>query len=399
MINSLIGRLTKKHNKKDIRQTLLLFLAKNSLADVLSSLLEKAKTKRYEDLENLAYLYFLIGEPAQARQLMMDNGLNNHNICIKASILQGIPVADMLDQIMEYEEKITKDQAFLLARGVKTNEDKTKLKNILLRGNPMSGESSTWKLRVIGEASRRIGDYKDAMQAYRRAFNLTCPRDIQELSSDKNETSSTQQKKVKEFHCEKAWKALHDFKNLAEKGWVLDAGTLLGFIREGNFLQHDYDLDISFVDKQSFLATKDLLYRSPFFEMKPGRVVEVFKVRHLNGMNLDIFLYKKEGTQMVKESHVYRWVFNHFDVIEQQFGNITLPVPSKAEKHLEETYGDWWVPRKNFDGRYDALNVSFPNIDELECVILNKAVKALTRNDYGAAKKELNMLKRIGRSH
>ena len=395
-IRSLLGDLRNRLIKKEDKISLNDLLTEKNTEEVESLLIEKAKTKRNEDLRNLAHFYLLTGEPSKARQLLTDNGLHDYSIYIKADILEGIPVSETLDQKLQSNQKVTKKEAVIFARGVKIKEDKEKLKKILLNDGALSEEYSIWKLRAIGEASRRIGDYKDALQAYRRAFKLSDQKDINVLTKGKTGLKGNANKK---FNQKKAWNALRDFMDLAEQGWFLDAGTLLGFIREGEFLEHDEDLDIGFIDKEAFLATKYRMFRSPFFELKPGRVEEVYKVRHLNGIDLDFFLYKREGEKLVKESHVYRWVFEEFDYRERQFGPIKLPVPEEAEKHLEETYGDWWVCRKNFDGRYDALNVSFPNLDELECVVLNKAVKALQRSDYDSAKKEINMLKRIGRDH
>ncbi len=387
-----LSKQLKKSNQSSVE-----FLLNNySEGKALSIIKEKAETKRKFSIENLVHFYYLSGNIVEAKHLLEKYKLYNSLLYVKVAILEGNGISEIIDRIVLHNNKLPQKTAFLLTKGVKTVEDKEKIKQAVLKSDTLNNEYSIWRLRVIGEASRRAGDYKEALEAYRRAFKIIYSRHEKVLSNGKHKDQIIGNK-YQEFDLKNAWRALNDFKNLAVRGWFIDAGTLLGFVREGNFMRHDYDLDISFIDYEAFSQTKRNLFFSPLFEMKPGRVKEVFKVRHVNGMDLDIFLYKRESLNLFKESHVYRWVFDEFELVDRDFGDTVLPVPSNPEKHLESIYGDWWVPREDFDGRYDAYNVSFPNIDELECVLLNKAIKLIQKNDYSAARKEIKMLKKIGR--
>ncbi len=374
------------------------FLLENYRVEKVSFILEKqARTKEKPGIEKLAYFYLRCGEIKKARQLLEDNDILNSPVNIQVGILEDRSVTEIIDRQVDQNKNISRKAAQILAKNVKDYEEKEKIKEIVLATSSIDKEHSIWRLRAVGEASRRAGDYKDALQAYRRAFSLVCPKNINTISEANQKPGLLNINQKNEFNPDKAWRALQDFKSLASPGWFIDAGTLLGFVREGTFLKHDYDLDIGFIDFDYFLETKRKLFFSPLFEIYPGRVEEVFQVKHANNMDIDVILYKREQGKMVKESHVYRWVFDLFNLSERKIGDVSIPIPSNPEKHLEAIYGDWWVPRKDFDGRYDAYNVSFPNLDELECVLLNRAILALQKRDYSAVRKEIKVLKRFNR--
>ncbi len=364
-------------------------------AKVQEILEKRADSKKKRAIEDLAYYHIRCGDMDKALNLLEKHRLQASSTYVKFVIYTRGNIAEEIDRQLKVRGKIPKQLARLFAKSVMNREDKDRLQRAVLTAPSISDEKAVWRLLVIGQASRCVGDYLDALTAYRTAFQRAVKLYARALSGESQLKANKVSKGV--FDSEKAWRALNEFKALGTSGWFIDAGTLLGFIREGSFLQHDYDLDFGISEAAAFQETRKKLFYSPLFEIKPARVDEVLKVQHANGMDIDIFLYQRYKDKMFKKSHVYRWDFDSFEPEMRRFEDVSLPVPAHPEKHLEATYGDWWVPRKGFDGRYDALNVSFPNIDELECVLLNKSIRALQKGDKTAFDKEVHMLQRIGR--
>ncbi len=137
-------------------------------------------------------------------------------------------------------------------------------------------------------------------------------------------------------------------------------GTLLGQVREGRFLEHDYDIDLGMLDDD--YAKKDELIRAM---KKRG-----YKVRHdvpysLSFVTADGLLYldidriyKHKGkmiqsarSELSGEITAYHYpdhVFNEF-VSKIFVAGIRVWVPTRAEDLLESIYGDWRTPAKDYN--------------------------------------------------
>lgn len=370
-----------------------LLLERHPVTEVRARLEKAAAKGAVRAVDDLAAFWLRCAEVDRARALLEAAGREDGLVYLKAQLATGASVADLVEGRLARGGKLPKAAVQLLAKWVVAPADRLMLHEAVLRGKPLEQERALWRLRALGEAARRAGEYPYALSAYRRAFRCALEGDPAGLERAQRRAAGNQSG----FAAEKVWRAFDDFRAIASPGWFLDAGTLLGFVREGAFLTHDYDVDLGLIDPVAFADTKEKLARSPLFDVKPGRVSEVVKVRHVSGIDIDLFLYRCSHGVMFKQSHVYRWDFKPFRVELRAFGDLELPVPEHAEAHLATVYGDWWVPQPGFDGRYDALNASFPNIDELECVLLNKAILALQRRDGAAARKELAVLARVGR--
>ena len=148
------------------------------------------------------------------------------------------------------------------------------------------------------------------------------------------------------------------------KYW-LEAGTLLGILRDGDLIPWDYDADLGIMAED---AVKVLRLRRKFLPhylakkrpindpWLPGdtRVVKIKttweKVKQIN-FHIDLFCVYKVGDD-------YRWVDSnalkkvntkYYDSLDSiTWEGRTISIPSNAEEFLHLRYGDWKTPDRNF---------------------------------------------------
>lgn len=173
-----------------------------------------------------------------------------------------------------------------------------------------------------------------------------------------------------DFSREDAAAALDDFSRLLplnEWRWYIISGTFLGLIREGNFLSHDYDVDVG-IDAEGldWLKLVSTLSSSPDFVVKKVDrhcVVErsgegeyvlntypaLIKIIHSSGVNVDVFLHYKEAAVRWHGSIIHRWNNSEFSLSEYSLAGVRVLGPAPAEKYLQENYGDWRTPVTDFE--------------------------------------------------
>ena len=156
--------------------------------------------------------------------------------------------------------------------------------------------------------------------------------------------------------------------------WYIVSGTFLGAVREGDFLIHDYDVDIGVhaedFDHAAFLAG---LRADPNFclvhiddyvdlvgdALTPIRAPALYKIMHQTGVEVDIFLHHLEDGQRWHGSARHRWWNADFATAPYTIGDLTVLGPSDSETYLRENYGDWYTPKTAFDCSTGTPNVSF----------------------------------------
>ena len=149
------------------------------------------------------------------------------------------------------------------------------------------------------------------------------------------------------------------------KYW-LEAGTLLGVIRDGDLIPWDYDADIGiYADSiEDIMKLKMKFFPKYLIKKKfintmwlPGniRVLKVKttweKIKQLN-FHLDLFcVYKVNNNYRWSDSnalkHVNQKFYDKLDVIDWEGRKIYIP--SNAEEYLTLRYGDWKTPEKKYN--------------------------------------------------
>ena len=150
-----------------------------------------------------------------------------------------------------------------------------------------------------------------------------------------------------------------------------DFGTLLGIIREKDFLKQDFDIDIGIVDRGDFswdvldehLRKQD--FRARHYFSNQGKKTEytyVFREQ----LTVDFFLY----TPAEDDTMSWNYYFEDTSLVHEQgemsirvttypqthgiqkvpFRGTEVFIPCEPEKHLEAAYGKGWkVPDPNYE--------------------------------------------------
>lgn len=144
--------------------------------------------------------------------------------------------------------------------------------------------------------------------------------------------------------------------------WI-DCGTLLGAMREGDFLVHDTDIDIG-VQTDQHEAIARAMFRAGFekwmFFGTPEEGYEQSFIR--NGVKVDIFYFYDLGDEVWQGSWdgrtLLRSVFPKNIVLPPEpftFQGIETFVPNQPEEMLAARYGDWHEVKTEWDWTSDPL--------------------------------------------
>lgn len=172
--------------------------------------------------------------------------------------------------------------------------------------------------------------------------------------------------------------ALRDMLHLLEgEGFrpFMLSGTLLGAVREGRMLDHDYDIDLGLLADETDLARleqslrQSLTFHSLRMDhqtliiadragLKRIDIPVIYKIQHIGGVTVDLFLHYREKDEIWHGTTLFRWSNSPFSLAPRALGPLTLLAPADAEKHLAENYGDWQTPKYTFHCGLDTPNLA-----------------------------------------
>lgn len=151
--------------------------------------------------------------------------------------------------------------------------------------------------------------------------------------------------------------------------FFLDYGALLGFVREGTFLSHDPDIDISIIykDEKTYKNIEHALikagFRKKFCKFKKDKIILEGYVKY--GTKIDVFYYYNKGNKSYAYS-TYEFKDRNYkepydrsilkyeyslinETIKNKWGDCEFPIPKNYIQTLTEKYGEKWsIPIKTW---------------------------------------------------
>ena len=129
--------------------------------------------------------------------------------------------------------------------------------------------------------------------------------------------------------------------------FTLAYGTLLGAIRENDFITHDEDIDVAILDedRDDFLNILNIFLNNNF---TIGRYADDILSLIRNGEYIDIYIFRKKlfgyrefGNERLKEKYL-------IDIVDYNFMDSKFKIPKESEKYLIKHYGaNWRIPLKD----------------------------------------------------
>jgi phosphorylcholine metabolism protein LicD len=195
--------------------------------------------------------------------------------------------------------------------------------------------------------------------------------------------------RIKGSNLKKARKLLKDIVCFLEKNNIdyhLEGGTLLGFFRDGEFLEWDHDIDLSIPSsyaKRFYSGRRNLLLKG--YRITNRRSItdygpikkdgyRIFKVKRIFGSFLSMFSGKIRDNQLVADIFIKYdngqdtyWIaskkvmkvpsLHYKDYDEVGYMGKSYRIPVKCSEYLTHKFGDWSVPVKDWDCSIDEKSV------------------------------------------
>lgn len=179
----------------------------------------------------------------------------------------------------------------------------------------------------------------------------------------------------------------------------LISGTLLGCVREGRLLGHDHDIDVGIwddVDRDHYLS---VIRKSGLFYTLSSRSQEIIRLRHVNGVGIDLFYHFRSPDDYWHRGIKLIWHNSPFELAPMKFLDEEFLVPEDHDSYLTENYGDWRTPKIDFDSAFDTPNGEVDSRDELLIHVYKMLMEAKI---VGSRKREafyLEKLRELGSGH
>jgi hypothetical protein len=147
---------------------------------------------------------------------------------------------------------------------------------------------------------------------------------------------------------------------LRERGLqpFLMSGVLLGYVREGQLLPHDKDLDIGLIGWEQQFDVAQALQQSGHYYISwrgiRGDKTFLFDAYDLvNGITIDFFFFHPHAHYFLhgidyKYGFTQNLKFSAFGLKEVDFLGDKFLIPENAEQNLYENYGDWRRPQSSY---------------------------------------------------
>ncbi|TNG88932.1 capZB protein, partial [Pasteurellaceae bacterium USgator41] len=221
----------------------------------------------------------------------------------------------------------------------------------------------------LSNAAIRSGNTGFALELWKQQYQLSQHSSIKKILS-----TSTK------YTDKKAETALSTLKHCLNKNnipFFLISGTLLGCIREGKLLSHDKDIDIGVWEIYTVQELDQIIRKSGCFYILPIYSKNILVVRHTNGITIDIFIHYREEHGYWHGGGKSKWHNSPFTLKPCYFLGQQYLVPEDYDLYLTENYGDWRIPKIDFDSALDTPNMEIISQDDFLIYLYKKITFAL----------------------
>jgi len=216
------------------------------------------------------------------------------------------------------------------------------------------------------------------------------------INSVRSERAKTFQSRKKLFSPDLAKEAFIDIKEILDANGItffLVSGTLLGAIRNGGFMENDYDIDLGFFGHDIDIEhCKNIIRESEKFSIFESYGEYSFAIKHTNGVLIDLFDHFLENNAICHRSKIHRWYNTPFSLTSIDFSDTTALIPSNYDLYLSENYGNWKDKVSFYDFSFDTPSVKYStNIESLEyfSTRMQKAIKGGWRRTFVCSNRAL----------
>ena len=264
-------------------------------------------------------------------------------------------------------------------------------------------------LRTVARAASVAGEHDEARALLRKAIVVQAARTRRYRSRLNRVRRQATEKAARlisrpdpeafEPRAQAALEALEaEFEHLGVRTFLI-SGTLLGLVRDSQFIGWDKDIDLGFFTSE--IETRELqraFERSEHFAVRRLDFnSERLRVNHANGIMVDIFPhYEDDDGRVWHDGTATRWGNSQFELRRADFLGRSVFVPDPPERYLDENYGDWRAPDPNFDARLDAPNVEVTDKDFLDTLHYFSLLDAVNRRDAQKRERYLGLLRELG---
>lgn len=214
-----------------------------------------------------------------------------------------------------------------------------------------------------------------------------------ELEKHLNTAKTTPAKLGVKFDQHAAARALADLDELFSQlghPMFLVSGTFLGAVRNGGFIDSEYDIDVGFFAADIDIAVvAEAMRRSGQYAHVSSNEM-LIKGLHVAGTHVDVFVHFEERGLIWHGSNKHRWYNTPFALGKIALLGREYLAPTDADVYLTENYGDWRSPCAFWDTSFDTPNCVFAASKEALLMLVNYATN---RDDRHRAEHALAALK------
>lgn len=226
----------------------------------------------------------------------------------------------------------------------------------LYRRNP-NAEHDYWLMRCLASRS----EFTSALTHARSMLGALIDKAMQPATKDGEASAEVSKPKKPGFDVDAASESLKAVNRvLRERGLqpFLMSGVLLGYLREGQILPHDKDLDLGLIGwEQQFEVAQALLATGHYHvSWRCLRGVQTFLMDVIDlkyGVAIDFFFFHPHADHFLhgidyKYGFTQNLRFSPFALKEVDFLGDRFWIPDNAEQNLTENYGDWRTPQSSY---------------------------------------------------